>query len=259
MRRLAAIGRTERVARIGFAEGIKIMKVRGPIREFAAEGLGAMLLALAATGAGIVAEQEPGTGPVLVLLFSGAVTGAMLCILSAMFAPVSGAHFNPAVTFAWVLFQRLSLRKAAGYMILQIAGAIAGVMCAHFMFGMDMIQNGAAHYTRVHHWLGEVAATFIFILAALTPLVRGWRQGFCFIVGLAIAAIYWFSPTHSFANPALTISRTLTSTFNGLHPADAPALLLMQIIAVLLAAALIRWLFAATGADELSRSTFGQK
>ncbi|NWG54302.1 MAG: aquaporin [Hydrogenophilaceae bacterium] len=202
-------------------------------RRLAAEALGALLLAATVIGSGILADSLTPDDAVA-LLGNTLATAAMLVVLVLMFAGVSGAHFNPAVSLVMLLAREMSVRDAALYTLSQCVGAVCGAMLAHAMFELPLLQTGDIERSGVAMALSECAATFALVLAIL--MVRRARpEAVAWTVGLVIAAGYWWTASTSFANPAVTLARTLTATFAGVRPADAPLFAAMQIVGALLA------------------------
>ncbi len=211
-------------------------------QKLAAEALGTALLLAIVVGSGIMgAALSPGNDAVA-LLGNTLATGAGLVVLITIFGPVSGAHLNPAVTLAFLIRSEIGLLLAAAYMAAQIAGAIAGVGLAHAMFDLDIVQVSLKARAGAGQALGEATATFGLVLTILGCL-RFRPDAIPMAVGLFITAGYWFTSSTSFANPAVTIARTLTDTFAGVRPADAPAFLLAQFSAAALAVGAAAWMF----------------
>lgn len=209
-------------------------------RKLAAEALGTMLLVATVVGSGIMAETL--TSDVAVALLGNTLaTGAILVVLILMFGPVSGAHFNPAVTFAFWLRREISARDSVLYVAGQIAGGIAGAVLAHFMFEQSLVQVSLHDRTGPGQWMGEVAATFALVAAILATL-KHRPDAVPYAVGLVITAGYWWTSSTSFANPAVTIARALSDTFSGINPAHAPLFVVMQLAGAALAVAIIGWL-----------------
>ena len=210
-------------------------------RAVCAEALGTAFLVAGVVGSGIMAArltQDMATA----LLCNTVATGAILTVLVAVFAPVSGAHLNPAVTFAFALRREIGARRALAYFCVQIAGAIAGVVCAHAMFGLPLLGTGAVIRTGTGEALSEAVATFGLFLTIAGTTSRGVPLTAA-AVGLYIAAAYWFTASTSFANPAVTIARALTPSFSGIRPVDVPVFVLAQFTGAVLAAAVSGWLF----------------
>lgn len=219
------------------------MPPEGGARPLAAEFLGALLLAAGVIGSGIMAEQLSGGNTAVALLANTAATVAILALLIAILAPVSGAHFNPAVTLVMLAQGRMRRLDAAYYVLMQCLGCVAGALLAHAMFSLPLLQAGTQARAGFGIWLGEVTATFgllLVILGARRPgdvpwLVAGW-----------IGAAYWFTSSTSFANPAITLGRMLSDTFAGIRPGDAPGFIAAQLAGAFLALLLSRYLFEAS-------------
>lgn len=200
-----------------------------------------MLLLAAVVGSGVMGENLAAGNDALALLGNTLATGAMLAVLITIFGPLSGAHFNPAVTLAFLIRREIELPVAAYYIVAQIAGALAGVALAHGMFDLDMLQVGAKTRTGGGQWLAEGVATFGLVATILATL-RHRPSAVAAMVGLYIGAGYWFTASTSFANPAVTLARAFTDTFSGIAPADAPAFIAAQLLGALVAVALFGWL-----------------
>jgi glycerol uptake facilitator-like aquaporin len=212
-------------------------------RRLAAEGLGTALLLAAVIGSGIMGERLAGGNDALALLGNTLATGAALVVLITIFGPLSGAHFNPAVTLAFLLRRELSLGVAVAYVAAQISGAIAGVFVAHAMFAEPILQVSTKLRGGPGQALSEIVATFGLIVTILGAL--RFRPDFTPVaVGLYITAAYWFTASTSFANPAVTLARSLSNTFAGIAPASAPIFIVMQFLAAAAATAGCGWLFS---------------
>lgn len=210
-------------------------------RRLAAEALGTALLLATVVGSGIMAEALAGGNVAIALLGNTLPTGAILVVLITMLGPVSGAHFNPAVTVVFALRRDLPAREALFYIAVQIAGGILGVWLAHLMFDLEVIQASQKVRFGPGQWVAEAIATFGLILTILMTL-RANTSALPMAVGLYITAAYWFTASTSFANPAVTIARALSDTFAGIRPADMPAFILAQFLGAVLAMALAGWL-----------------
>jgi glycerol uptake facilitator-like aquaporin len=217
-------------------------------RRLAAEGLGSLLLAATVVGSGIMAERLSGGNSGIALLANTAATVAVLATLIALLGPVSGAHFNPAVSLIEALRGRLELRDAMMYAVIQIAGCCAGALLAHIMFELPLWQHSVHIRTGPAQWLAEGVATFGLLL-----VVIGHRRSedAAWMVAAWIGAAYWFTASTSFANPAITIARSLTNTFAGIRPVDMPAFIGAQFVGALSALAAARALFRVEKVDEL--------
>ena len=212
------------------------------IRKLAAEALGTAMLLAIVVGSGIMGEALAGGNDALALLGNTIATGAGLVVLILIFGPVSGAHFNPAVTAVFLIRREIAPRLAAAYAAAQIFGGICGVALAHTMFDLDIMQTSLKARDGFGQVLGEATATFGLILTVL-GCARNRPDATPYAVGLFIAAGYWFTSSTSFANPAVTIARTLTDTFAGVRPADAPMFIFAELTGALLALAAARLLF----------------
>ncbi|AZQ65888.1 aquaporin family protein [Silicimonas algicola] len=210
-------------------------------RRLVAEALGTALLVATVVGSGIMADALSADDAVS-LLGNTIPTGAILIVLITILGPVSGAHFNPAVTLVFAARRDLAPGLALAYVAAQIAGGIAGSLLAHAMFELPMLQISTRARTDAGQWIAEVVATFGLLLTILGGL-RHRADAVPWLVGLYISAAYWFTASTSFANPAVAIARGLSDTFAGIRPADVPAFVLAEIAGALLAAALGGWLF----------------
>ena len=217
-------------------------------RRLAAETLGAAFLVATVVGSGIMAETLAGGNAALALLGNTVATGAILVVLILIFGPVSGAHFNPAVTFAFALGGEMARREAALYAAAQVLGAVAGAAAAHLMFEMAPFDLSARVRAGPAQWFSELVASFG-LLAAILGCLAARPHAVPYAVGLYITAGYWFTASTSFANPAVTIGRTLTDTFSGIRPADAPAFIAAQLAGAALALVVFRWFAARRGRD----------
>ncbi len=209
-------------------------------RRLAAEALGTAFLVGAVVGSGIMADALTGDRA-LALLCNTIPTGAILVVIITIFGPISGAHFNPAVTFAMRLRRDISNADAARYVLAQIVGGIAGAWAAHLMFALPVLQLGTVMRTGPGQWRAEVVATFGLVGVILGGL-RFRAEAIPWLVGLYISAAYWFTASTSFANPAVAIARALTDTFSGIRPADLPAFVVAELIGSVLAAGAFGWL-----------------
>ena len=208
-----------------------------------AEALGTAILLSAVVGSGIMAERLT-TDEALRLLCNTLATGAALFVLITLFAPVSGAHFNPAVTLVSVLQRSTAPSAALSYVVAQVLGAIIGVWLAHAMFGEPVFALGIKARTGSAQWLSEAVATFGLVLT-IAGTARRSRETIAASVALYIVAAYWFTASTSFANPAVTLARSLTPTFSGIAPADAPAFIVAQLLGAVAAWMCARILFFA--------------
>ena len=211
-------------------------------RRAAAEFLGTALLLATVVGSGIMGAKLAGGNVALALLGNTLPTGAILVVLILIFGPVSGAHFNPAVTLAFVSRGELAMPVALVYLAAQIAGAIAGAWMAHLMFELPVLQLSTTVRTGPGQWFAEAIATFGLLLTIFGCLA-GARAAIPYAVGLYITAAYWFTASTSFANPAVTIARALSDTFAGIAPAGAPAFIAAQLVGAAAATLLAAWLW----------------
>jgi arsenate reductase len=211
-------------------------------RRVTAEAVGTALLAAVVVGSGIFAQRLSPTDTGLQLLENSSATGAGLVALILAFGSISGAHFNPVVSLADRAFGGMTTRELAAYVPAQVFGACAGVVIANVMFDLDPVTLSTHARSSGGVWLGEVVATFGLLIVIL-GVVRSGRVSFApFAVAGYIAAAYWFTSSTSFANPALTIGRTLTDTFAGIKPSSAPAFIAAEIVGGAVAVALARYL-----------------
>ena len=213
-------------------------------RRAFAEWLGTAFLLAAVVGSGIMAEKLAGGNGALALLCNTLPTGAILVVLILTFGPLSGAHFNPAVTLAFALRGELPWSIATVYIAAQVVGAIIGVWVAHLMFELPLWQLSITVRTGAGQWLAEAVATFGLLLTIFGCLART-PADVPYAVGLYITAAYWFTASTSFANPAVTIARTLSDTFAGIAPAGAAGFIAAQLAGMLAAVALGRWIWKA--------------
>jgi glycerol uptake facilitator-like aquaporin len=213
------------------------------LRPAAAEAIGTMLLVAGVVGSGIMAQRLTQDGA-LALLCNTLATGALLTVLILMFAPVSGAHFNPAVTLAIFTRGEISSSRALVYGACQIVGGVCGTTLAHAMFSLPLVAAGISVRSGAGQWIAEGVATFGLLLTIFGCRAGGYRT-VAIAVGLYIAAAYWFTSSTSFANPAVTIGRALTPTFAGIRPVDIAMFVAIQLAMAPLAALVARWLFAA--------------
>ncbi len=221
-------------------------------QRLTAEALGSAFLLAAVVGSGIMAERLSAGNVSLALLENTIATGAALIALILTFGPISGAHFNPAVTLAAATQRGLPWKMVPGYMLAQCLGAIAGVYAAHTMFGLAVIQTSTHVRAGRAQLFSEFVATFG-LLAVIWGCSRARLAAVPFAVGAYITAAYWFTASTSFANPSVTLARSLTNTFAGIRPVDAPAFIIVQFAGAITATALFHWLTPAlpATADEL--------
>jgi glycerol uptake facilitator-like aquaporin len=212
-------------------------------QRLAAEGIGSLLLAATVIGSGIMAERLADGNLGVALIANTGATVAVLATLIALLGPVSGAHFNPAVSLVQALRGALSWREAGGYAIVQVVGCCAGAMLAHAMFSLPLIQTSVHARTGAAQWLAEFVATFGLLL-----VVMGHRRAedAPWMVAAWIGAAYWFTSSTSFANPAITIARSLSNTFAGIAPSHVMGFILAQFLGALAAIPFARMLFRPT-------------
>jgi glycerol uptake facilitator-like aquaporin len=218
-------------------------------RRLLAEALGALLLTAAVIGSGIMAQQLASGNDALALLANTAATVAVLAVLIATLAPISGAHFNPAVTLAAFVQRQFGLREMLAYVPVQLLGCSAGAVLAHAMFAVPLLQASVHARTGAGQWLSEFVATSGLVLVIAfcrKPSEAAWR------VSLWIGAAYWFTASTSFANPAITVARALTDSFSGIRPVDVPAFVAAQLAGAMSGVVLARWLKGAPPAPAPS-------
>jgi len=209
-------------------------------RRLAAEALGTALLVATVVGSGIMAETLT-KDVALALLGNTLPTGAILVVLITVLGPISGAHFNPAVSLVFALKGELSPRETLLYVLVQIAGGIAGAIVAHVMFGLPLIEASTKMRTGGAQWFSEAVAAFG-LVATILGGIRFSAASVPWLVGLYITAAYWFTASTSFANPAVAIARSLTNTFSGIRPVDLPGFVAAEVVGALCALALMTWL-----------------
>jgi glycerol uptake facilitator-like aquaporin len=209
-------------------------------QRLCAEALGSLLLTAAVIGSGVMAERLAGGNGAIALLANTGATVAVLATLIAMLGPISGAHFNPAVTLVQCLRGELGARDAVAYVLLQVLGCIAGAWLAHVMFDLPILQTSAHVRSGMGQWIAEAVATgglVLVVASARTPDAAARR------VSAWIGAAYWFTSSTSFANPAITVARALSDTFAGIYPADVPAFVGAQLAGALAGSSLGAYLF----------------
>lgn len=213
-------------------------------QKLAAEALGTAFLLAIVVGSGIMGETLAGGNIAIALLGNTIATGAGLYVLITILGPVSGAHFNPAVTFAFLLRGDIKTMLAVAYIVVQLIGGIIGVWATHLMFELDIVQSSQKDRGSIGEGFGEAIATFGLILT-IFGAIKFRADAVALCVGLYITAGYWFTSSTSFANPAVTVARTLSDSFAGIAPANAPGFIIAQFIGAMLAVALAGWLFTA--------------
>jgi glycerol uptake facilitator-like aquaporin len=214
-------------------------------RRLTAEALGTALLVATVVGSGIMAESLT-RDVALALLGNTLPTGAILVVLIAILGPISGAHFNPAVSLVFALKRELTPRDALLYITVQIVGGIVGTMMAHAMFALPLVDVSLKMRTGGAQWLAEGVAAFGLVATILAGL-RFDRPAIPWLVGLYITAAYWFTSSTSFANPAVAIARSLSNTFSGIRPADLPGFIAAEFCGALAALMLMSWLLRGAG------------
>jgi glycerol uptake facilitator-like aquaporin len=216
-------------------------------RALLAESLGSMLLAATVIGSGIMAERLAGGNLAVALIANTGATVAVLAALIALLGPISGAHFNPAVSIVEALRGKLTLKQTVAYVIVQIAGCCMGALLAHAMFEMPLIQASLHLRTGPAQWLSEAVATaglIVVVMGSSGPQEAAWR------VAAWIGAAYWFTASTSFANPAITIARALTNTFAGIAPAHVPGFIAAQLSGALAGLLLAKYLLYSSTAPR---------
>ncbi len=213
-------------------------------RKLLAEALGSFFLFACVVGSGIMAENLADGNDAVALLGNTLATGAILVVLIAMLGPISGAHFNPAVTLAFRLRGEIETMPALAFVAVQVAAGIAGVWAAHLMFDLPVMQYSIKPRTGSGQWLGEAIATFGLVLTILGTIrfAKPWVPA---SVGLYITAAYWFTSSTSFANPAITLARSLSNTFAGIAPVDVAGFIAAQLAGAVIAVGVARYLFEA--------------
>jgi glycerol uptake facilitator-like aquaporin len=220
---------------------------RGLGRSLAAEAIGTALLLATVIGSGIMAEEISGGSVALALLGNTLATGSMLIVLILVFGQISGAHFNPVVSVVMAARGDLSARRVVPFVAAQLIGAVAGVLVAHAMFGVAILQVSSTVRFGAAQWLSEFVATFGLVTAILGT-ARTRPNQVAYAVGLYISAAYWFTASTSFANPAVTVARSLSDTFAGIQPASVLGFVAAQFLGGAAALLLFRWLWR--GADS---------
>ena len=213
-------------------------------RRVTAEFLGTLFLVATVVGSGIMGERLAGGNVAIALLANTIATGAALVALILAFGPISGAHLNPVVTLADAMEGGIAWKETPAYILAQVAGGISGTIVAHLMFGLQIVSLSQHARSGVTQIFSEFVATFG-LLAVIWGCSRLRSNATAFAVGAYITAAYWFTASTSFANPAVTIARSLSNTFSGIRPADAPGFIVAQIAGAIAATLLFRWLIPA--------------
>jgi len=211
-------------------------------RRLVAEGVGTAFLLVAVVGSGIMAERLAGGNMAVALLANALATGAALVVLITILGPLSGAHFNPAVSLYFALRGAMAWGVAARYALVQIVAAIIGVWLTHLMFALPVLEISTRLREGPPQWLAEFVAT-TGLLATIAGAIRFAPLSMPMSVGLYITGAYWFTASTAFANPAVTIARALTNSFSGIAPASAPGFIAAQLVAAVIAASGLKWLF----------------
>jgi glycerol uptake facilitator-like aquaporin len=213
------------------------------LQKLMAEGLGTALLLIGVVGSGIMGETLAGGNVAIALLANAIATGCMLYVIITVLGPISGAHFNPAVTLAFFVRGEIDTRLAIAYVPIQILGGILGVWATHFMFDLSIFQTSSTlHRTGVNQWGSEAIATFGLLFVIFGGL-RSKPDAVPALVAIYITGAYWFTSSTSFANPAVTIARGFSDTFAGIYPGHIAAFILVQIVAVFVTLAIFKVLF----------------
>jgi glycerol uptake facilitator-like aquaporin len=220
-------------------------------RRLAAEALGTALLLAVVIGSGIMGERLAAGNEAVALLANTLATGAGLVVLITIFGPISGAHFNPAVTLVFLLRKEIAPAEAIAYGVVQVCGGVIGAFAAHLMFGLPVLQVSTHLRDGPAQAFSEALATFG-LIATILGVVRYRPDMTAVCVGLYITAAYWFTASTSFANPAVAIARAFTNTFSGIRPLDLPGFIIAEFAGALIGLALMGWLLRGPG--ETTRS-----
>lgn len=214
-------------------------------RRLVAEALGTALLVATVVGSGIMAESLT-KDTALALLGNTIPTGAILVVLITILGPISGAHFNPAVTMIFAIKRELPAKDSVGYVAAQIVGGIVGTMLAHAMFALPILDASLKVRTGGAQWFAEGVAAFG-LIATILAGIRFDRAAVPWLVGLYITAAYWFTASTSFANPAVAIARSITNTFSGIRPQDLPGFIAAELSGAVVGLVLMSWLLREAG------------
>jgi glycerol uptake facilitator-like aquaporin len=221
-----------------------------------AEALGTGLLVTTVVGSGIMADRLT-DDVALALLGNTLPTGAILIVLITILGPISGAHFNPAVSLVFAVRKDITAYDTLLYVVAQVIGGIAGTIAAHLMFGLPFVEASLTVRTGAAQWFAEAVATFG-LVATILGGIRFAQSAVAWLVGLYITAAYWFTASTSFANPAVAIARSLTNTFSGIRPVDLPGFIAAEFTGAILGFLLMAWLLrpsiSATAQDERVRT-----
>jgi glycerol uptake facilitator-like aquaporin len=210
-------------------------------RRLFAEWLGTFSLLATVVGSGIMAERLAGGNSAIALLGNTIPTGSILIVLILVFGPISGGHFNPAVTLAFAIRKEITAWDSVLYVLTQVFGGICGVLVAHVMFDNPLIDPSTTTRSGLGQWVGEFVATFG-LVGTILGCLKSRPEAVPYAVGLYITAAYWFTSSTSFANPAVTIARGFSNTFAGIDPANVAAFVAVQLVAAILATVFFRWL-----------------
>ena len=227
-------------------------------RRLLAEGLGTGILVATVVGSGIMAERLAAGNQAIALLGNTIPTGAILVVIITIFGPISGAHFNPAVSLVFATRGEMSWSEVLPYVLVQCAGGVAGTIVAHLMFGLAPLAIGIKDRSGGPQWLAEAVATFVLILTILGGL-RYAKSAVPWLVGLTITAAYWFTASTSFANPAVALARGFTTTFSGIALNDVPGFVIAELIGAGVAAAVSVVLFPEEAKSAVSMMAPGEE
>ena len=211
-------------------------------RQIAAEALGTALLLISVVGSGIMGESLAGGNTAIALLANAIATGCMLYAIITVLGPISGAHFNPAVTLAFLMRWEITPKLALAYVVAQVAGGILGVWITHLMFDLPIMQLSTTARAGIGQWSAEAVAMFGLLFVIFGGLAAR-ADSVPTLVALYITGAYWFTASTSFANPAVSVARSLTDTFAGILPSHAPGFIVVQLLTTLIAIPLLGWLF----------------
>lgn len=227
-------------------------------RAWIAEGIGTAFLVAAVVGSGVMGERLAGGNAAIALLANTFATGAALVALILTFGPISGAHFNPVVTGVSAMDRKTGWSTAGGFVAAQIVGGLLGVVAAHVMFGLPLVTLSSHVRSGGAQVFSEFVATFG-LVSVIVSCARFRASAAPFAVAAYICAAYWFTASTSFANPAVTIARSLTDTFSGIRPSDVPAFIAAQVAGACAAWMMMRWLIAEGGVSVAADQTEGAK
>lgn len=209
-------------------------------QKLTAEFLGTAMLVATVVGSGVMADALSADDAVA-LLGNTIPTGAILVVLIMTLGPISGAHFNPAVTFAFLLRREIAVPMAAAFIVAQVLGGVSGTIIAHWMFELPLLQESEKVRSGIHQWSAEVVAAFGLVFIILAG-IKFQEAAVPWLVGLYITAAYWFTASTSFANPAVAIARSMTDTFSGIRPIDLTGFIVAEFVGAAIAVALCAWL-----------------